>query len=374
MKSKFPLVLVLLCAAGSAGAQDMQALTQKGLDLIQSTTLPNKKFDAAYVLQPARKWTVTLEGTGIRIGADLHSDLQVTDLSEDNPQIYKGTMDTGMRSHLYKKIGIGIAYGGLGISYGVELGRNKEEKNKYFSLGSAGTFYGARIQYYKTHAYVEGTLDFENSAPISLTSNHPCQARDLTMDAFYAFNKRKFVYSAAHVGKIVQRRSVGSWMVAAKYLQGDFSFNPADDLLTSLLNGLNRYSARQLQLGGGYSYNWVLLHRNPENLKTCVGLQNLTVNATFLPMVSLFNHIYTEQSGGPRTRYVGQPVISPTIRCALGYARDRWHFHVLAGYNRFGFHGADTDIQENGGLLRSKVRTRGVFYDLTAQVTASVRL
>lgn len=373
MKRKFPLVLVLICCAGSARAQNLPPILQEGWNRIMKMTEPNKNQDPDFVLQPTPKWSVTLEGNGIRMGADLHSDIRVTDLSLGNSRTYNGTMETGMQKRLYKKIGAGVSYGGLGLSYGVELGRRKEEKNKYFSLGTIGTFYGARIQYYKTHEFVEGTLDIDDTAPVSLLSEYPCQARDLTMDAFYAFNKKQFTYSAAYVGKLVQRRSVGSWMVASKFLQGDFSFDPNDRLLISLLNGLNRYSTLQFQLGGGYSYNWVILHRDPEDLQTCKGLRNLTVNATALPMVSLFNYIHTQQSGGPKTRYAGRPAFSPTVRCAVSYAWDRWHVHVLASYNRFGFHGTDTEIRENNGVLRTNVHTRGVFYDLTAQVKVSAR-
>ena len=339
-------------------------------------TGPKKNLDPAFVLQPELKWDVSLEGTGIRTGADLHSDLKVTDLSTGSPVIYNGTLETGMQKRLYKKIGAGLSYGGLGLSYGVEVGRPKGEKNKYFSLGTNGSFYGARIQYYKTHEYVEGVLAFDNTEPVSLLSDYPCEARDLTIDAFYAFNKKHFAYSAAHVGRIIQRRSVGSWMVAMKYLQGDFSFKSDDRLLISLLNGLDRYSTLQLQVGGGYSYNWVILHRDPEDAHTWKGLRNLTANATVLPMLSLANYLFTEQGEGAdrdKVRYVGQPAFSPTIRGALAYAWDQWHIHFLVGYNRFGFHGADTEVKENGSRLRSNVHTRGVFYDMTAQVKVKMR-
>ena len=376
MKSKLALVLSLLCAAGFARAQEPPPFLQAGLDYLRKMTAPKKDLDPAFVLQPELKWEAVLEGTGIRTGADLHNDITVTEISGFNSTVYTGTLETGMQKRLYKKIGAGISYGGLGASYGVELGRTKGEKNTYFSLGSIGSFYGARIQYYKTHEYVEGTLDFNNSAPITLLSDHPCQARDLTMDAFYAFNKKHFAYSAAYVGRLAQRRSVGSWMVAAKFLQGDFSFNPEDQLLIALLNGLNRYSTLQALIGGGYSYNWVILHRDPEEPATWKGLRNLTLNATILPMLSLFNYISTEQGDGSdrtRVRFVGQPAFSPTIRCAIGYAWDSWHVNVLASYNRFGFRGADTEVKENGGNLHSNVQTQGVFYDLTAQVKVGMK-
>lgn len=374
MKSKIALVFLLMSAAVTVSAQDRSSFFRSCMDFIDRLADSGRNLDTVYVLRPALKWEVALDGTGIRTGADLYSDITVTDLTGSNPQTVSGTLRTGMQKRLYKKIGAGISYGGLSLSYGVEVDRESPRQNRYFTLGSTGSYYGAQIQYYSTHEYVEGSLDIENVPPVTLTSLNPCQVRDLTVDAFYAFNRKKFVYSAAYSGRLVQQRSAGSWMVAAKYLQGDFRLD--DIVLSTLLNGLNRYSTLQVQLGGGYSYNWTVVHRAPEDPRTWRGLRNLTVNATVLPMISLYHDIHVEQGAGEdmkRTRYAGQPVFSPTVRCAAGYAWDRYHVNVSAGYNRFSFHGADTLLEEDGGYLRTKVRTKGVFYDLTAKVQVSVR-
>ena len=378
MKSKCLLVLALLCVAASASAQDVDSLWLRAKDFVLKLASRKKDIDPDYALQPELKWNVMLEGTGIRMGADLHSDITVTDLSDGTPQILHATLETGMKKRLYKKVGGGLSYGGLGLSFGFEVGKSSPKRNRYFSLGKAGSYYGARIQYYKSHEFVEGTLDadMEGFTPVALTSENPCQLRDLTIDGFYAFNRKKFVYTAAYGGRIVQRRSAGSWMVAAKYLQGDFSFDKNDDVLISLLNGLNRYSTMQALVGGGYSYNWVVLHRDPGDSHTWKGLQNLTVNVTALPMVSLFNDIRTEQGSGrslKQMKYTGQLAFSPTLRAGLCFAWDRYYVDVYAGYNRFGFRGADTLLEEDGGLLRTNVSTRGTFYDLTAKVQLNVR-
>ena len=376
--SKYILVLALLCAAVSASAQDVDELWVQVKDYMHQLASRKKDIDPDYALQPELKWNATLEGTGIRMGADLHSDITQTDLSGETPQTTNATLETGMKKRLYKKLGGGLSYGGLGFSFGFEVGKASPKRNTYFNLGSTGSYYGARVQYYKTHEYVEGTLDIDTDdfIPISLTSDNPCQVRDLTIDGFYAFNRKKFVYTATYGGRIVQRRSAGSWMVAAKYLQGDFSFDKNDAVLITLLNGLNRYSTMQALVGGGYSYNWVVLHRDPRDRKTWKGLQNLTLNVTALPMISLFNDIRTEQGSGrtlKQMKYTGQLAFSPTLRAGLCFAWDRYYVNVYAGYNRFGFHGADTLIEEDNGRLRTNVKTRGTFYDLTAKVQLNVR-
>ena len=378
MKSKHLLVLVLLCVAASASAQEADDIWVQVKDYVQQLTSRKKDIDPDYALQPELKWNATLEGTGIRMGADLHSDITQTDLSGGAPQTIHATLETGMKKRLYKKLGGGLSYGGLGFNFGFEVGKASPKRNTYFSLGTAGSYYGARVQYYKSHEYVEGVLDIDldSFVPMALTSENPCRMRDLTIDGFYAFNRKKFVYTAAYGGRIVQRRSAGSWMVAAKYLQGDFSFDKNDEVLIALLNGLNRYSTMQAQVGGGYSWNWVVLHRDPRDRHTWKGLQNLTFNVTALPMVSLFNDIRTEQGSGrslKKTKYAGQMAFSPTLRAGLCFAWDRYYVDVHASYNRFGFRGADTLIEEDSGRLRTNVSTRATFYDLTAKVQLNVR-
>lgn len=378
MNRKYIILFALFCVTASAAAQEKSDLWEQAKRYLKESTAKKKSLDPAYTLQPELKWTASVGATGIRMGADLHSDITQTDLSGDSPQTTRATLETGMKKRLYKKLGGGLSYGGLGFSFGFEVGKVSPKRNTYFNLSTTGSYYGARIQYYKTHEYVEGTLDIdtEDFIPIALTSDNPCQVRDLTIDGFYAFNRKKFVYTATYGGRIVQRRSAGSWMVAAKYLQGDFSFDKNDAVLITLLNGLNRYSTMQALVGGGYSYNWVVLHRDPRDQKTWKGLQNLTLNVTALPMVSLFNDIRTEQGSGrtlKQMKYVGQLAFSPTLRAGLCFAWDRYYVNVYAGYNRFGFHGADTLIEEDNGRLRTNVSTRGTFYDLTAKVQLNVR-
>ena len=374
MKSKYLIISALFFITASASAQDTSDLWEQTKGFLKESTSKKKSLDPAYTLQPDLKWTASGGMNGIQMGADLHSDIETTALVGGESRPLNVTLETGMKKRLYKKVVFGVSYGDLGLNFGFEVGKRGPKRNTYFNLGTAGSYYGARIQYIKTHEYVEGRLDFdlEDIAPIVLTSDNPCQARDLTIDGFYAFNRHKFVHTAAYGGRIVQRQSVGSWMVAAKYLQGDFTLN--DATLTDILR-LNRYATRQLQVGAGYSYNWVILHRNPEN-KQWKGLQNLTVNLTALPMISVSNNIFTEKGSGRtkvRTRYTGQPAFSPMLRAGICYAWDRYYVSVQANYNRFGFRGVNTVTVEADGQNPSKVNTRGVFYDLTAKAQVNVR-
>jgi hypothetical protein len=120
----------------------------------------------------------------------------------------------------------------------------------------------------------------------------------------------------------------------------------------------------------------VLLHRDPHDPKTAGGLRNLTLNATAMPMFSLYNHIRTEQntSGGLiKVRYQGQPAFSPTIRGGLCYTGGRVNIILRAEYERFSFQGVDTEVSEEKDHLRTKVRTAGVFYGMEVEATVNVR-
>ena len=376
MIGKHLIAISLFCVAASAAAQDMSAVWEQTKEILKESSAQQKNLDPLYTLQPELKWTASLGGTSIRMGADLHSDIQATlVVGEGEPQMTNVTLETELKKRLYKKVVLGISYGDLGLNLGFEVGNVGPRQNTYVDFGTVGSYYGARMQYYKTYEYVEGTLDFEleDIPSIKLNSETPSRVRDFTIDGFYAFNRRKFVYTASYGGRIVQRQSVGSWMVAAKYFRGDFFLN--DKTLVQGLEGLNRYITRQTHVGAGYSYNWVALHKDPKDRHTWKGLQNLTVNLTAVPMVSLINHIYTERGSGRtkvRTRHAGHMAFSPTVRTGVCYAWDRYYVSLQAEYNRFGFHGADTDIQGEDGQPCT-VSTRGVFYDLTGKVQMNVR-
>lgn len=377
MKRKILLIPVLLMAALRAEAQEAQPswLARMGLDYLHSLTAPKKSLDSVYVFQPTLKWTVSVESEILRIGADLHSTFSVTDLTGDNPSITQGTLDTGMKNLPYRKVGLAGGYGSLRLGFGVQLGKKSGKKNTYLSFGMTNPSYGARARYYKIHPYPEGTLVYGDGAPVSLASEIPGEMRTLALDAFYAFNRHRFVYTAVYDGRILQRRSAGSWLVAAKYLQGDVSLGE-NDPLWARLNNQERYSTRQFSLGGGYSFNWVLFHQDPTEPSTASGLRNLTLNATLQCRLSFLNHVQTVQAaaaGGKTVRYTGQPALAPAAQGGLCYSLGRCCFCASVEYDYFGFQGIETDASAENDHLRTRVRTEGTFYNLTVQGKVSVR-
>ena len=378
MKRSFVLFLLFLLPAVSLSAQEKEQswLVRTAVNLFHSLTAPNKSLDSVYVFQPSLIWTATMESEVIRTGADLHSDITISDFTEHKRNITSGTLDTGMKNQPYWKLGLAAGYGSLSVGYGLNLAKKKGDQDRYFSFAIAAPAYGAEVRYHRLSEYPQGTLVLEGIDPIDLSTDYPGETRSLTIDGYYCFNWHKFVLSATENARLLQRRSAGSWMVAAKYQQGDFSLNQDAPLVTQTLKGLQSYSTQQFSVGGGYSFNWVLLHRDPSEPKTARGLRNLTLNATALPMISFLNHIQIRQEtdeGLQKEQINGHPAFSPTLRGAFCYTLDRWSLCAETTYTRFGFQGVDTEISEENGSLRTGVKTRGTFYEWSIHVELNFR-
>lgn len=240
--------------------------------------------------------------------------------------------------------------------------------------------YGAKIQFFKTHEYIDGNLDVDGaSLPYTFTSDYPGTMRTLTFDAYYLFNHRHFSYTAATEGNFVQHRSAGSWMAIAKYQQGDMSLDQNDKFMLSFSSGLCRYITRQVSLGAGYSFNFVPIHKNASNPLSGKGFRNLTVNLSAIPMASLYNHLITysilrEGDSSGRSQFDGKIVPAFIVRGGLSFSWDRFCLVSSVSYNRFGFNGLPSVVWEDGHSLKNDIDTDGSFYDLTAKFSVIVRL
>lgn len=370
----------------SLGAVCFQAAAQGGIidrlvkSFFDKVAGPDPRFDSAYVTRPVLPWSFSLETTLISTGSDLTSDLKVTDYTVPNSPVVNAVLESRMQRHLHKKVGGSIGYGSLNLSGAVEVGSRNPGKNTFFSFSVRQPSFGAKVQFFKTHEYVDGILDIEGaSTPYTFTSDYPGMMRTLTLDAYYLFNHRRFSYTAATEGNFVQHRSAGSWMAIAKYQQGDMYLDQADKFMLSFSNGLCRYTTRQISLGAGYSFNYVPIHRNVSDHLSGKGFRNLTINLSAIPMASLYNHLNTysilqEDASSGKSSFDGRIVPAFIVRGGLCLSRDRFSFVASASYNRFGFNGLPSVVWEDGHRLKTDIDTDGVFYDLTAKFSVIVRL
>lgn len=362
------VLLVLVFFSGlSLTAQEKQSswLTRTFNGYLKSLTAHKTHFDSTYIYQTLLKWTVALESERLSPSADLFFDFKARIPAPDGILTQNGTLQIGLQDRAFQKIGLAAGYGSLRFGYGIQLGKREGERNQYYSFGITSTSFGGQVRYYKIHPNPAGLLEFEGEAPpIDLISDLPGELRSLTLDAFYAFNRKRFLFNAAYTGRHLQRRSAGSWIVSAKYLQGDFSLDPEDPIGTQL-TGVFRFATRQLSVGGGYSFNWVPFHRDPVDHANG-GLHNLTVNATLLPMISFLNILRTGETRGEESvQSRNQPIFTPVIRGALCYSRGRWSICAESDFSCYNFRGAEKEIAITPGTEPVRVKTRGVFYDFT---------
>ncbi len=368
------------------GASCFQAYAQGGIidravkSFFDKVTGPDPRFDSSYVTRPALPWSFSLETTLISTGSVLESDIKTTDYTLTGSPAINAVLESRMQRHLHKKVGGSIGYGSLSLSGAVEVGSKNPGKNTFMSFAVRQPSYGAKIQFFKTHEYIDGNLDVEGvSQPYKFTSDYPGMMCTLTLDAYYLFNHKRFSYTAATEGNFIQHRSAGSWITIVKYLQGDMSLDRNDKFMLSFSNGLCRYITRQVSLGAGYSFNFVPIHRNASDPLSGRGFRNLTINLSAIPMASLYNHLITywlvknDNSSG-RAQFDGKIVPAFIVRGGLSFSWDRFSLVTSASYNRFGFNGLPSVMWEDGHGLKHETDTDGVFDDLTAKFSFIVRL
>lgn len=364
---RFVLLVLVFFSGLSLTAQEKPSswLTRTFNGYLKSLTARKTQFDSTYIYQTPLKWTAALECERISPSADLFFDFKARILTPDGIWTQNGSLQIGLQDQAYRKIGLAAGYGSLRFGYGIQLGKKEGGRNRYYTFGVNSTSYGGQVRYFKIHPNPTGLLEYEGEElPIELLSDLPGELRSLTIDTFYAFNQKRFLFNAAYTGLHLQRRSAGSWIASAKYLQGDFSLDPEDPIGTQI-TGVFRFAARQLSVGGGYSFNWVPLHRDSVD-DANGGLHNLTVNATVLPMISFLNILRTgETRGDESVQSRNQPIFTPVVRGALCYSRDRWSICAESEFSCYNFRGEEKEVEITSGTEPARVKTRGVFYDFT---------
>lgn len=174
--------------------------------------------------------------------------------------------------------------------------------------------------------------------------------RNFAIDGYYVFNNKRFAYPAAYKIGLVQRHTAGSWMLTARYMQGRL-FNSPEAAWDSY-NLLDCFSTMQASIGGGYSVNFVLWHKDPVGPRD-EKLRNLTINLTAMPVITLVNYLTTtsyeyDDEGNysgekiskiwcyPMPNYIGSAAISLTF--------GRIYFSTQFTYNWFYFRSNDAFV------------------------------
>ena len=214
-------------------------------------------------------------------------------------------LSTGMSN----RIGLGLNFRGVGLSYSVALGK---AMNFDFGFQSYGTRFGFEYS-------LRGSSELSGAVSWPGQSQNRAENGDLTLLAsnlnlFYNFNSR-FSYAAAMKQSAIQLRSAGSLIVAASWTLWDVLGAGPDILseqtsvqtfleVTNLMH--NRFS-----VGAGYGYNLVL------------GQEHWLLHASLIPMWTFYDTT-TRRVQGVSTKYkhaMGRIAATGTARAGIYY---RW--------------------------------------------------
>lgn len=307
------------------------------------------KVDTTRIYQPKACFSLGLFTTGQKAGFDVDVNFGI---KLDEMSSMMGISTYKLSENLCKKIGIEVGYGNIGFGYGLEVGPRSATKKSSLAFNVIGKSWGARLNYFKiTNPFTSGLTLWDEDGELLLqdefTTEEKASLRSFTIDGYYVFNNKRFAYPAAYKMGLVQRRTAGSWMLTARYMQGDL-YNSLNGSWDSY-NLLDCYSTMQASVGGGYSANFVLWHKDPAGPRD-EGLRNLTANLTVMPMLTVFNYLKTttyeyDEDGNYSSKRVSKVLCYPVPNyigsVAVSLTFNRFYFSTQFTYNRFYFRSRD---------------------------------
>ena len=359
-----------------------------------------KHIDTTYIYRPKPQWMVRLNGniqqTGVRFYNDMHADFYEGETPSG--ETLDAKVKINMEEKVHYQMGLALGWGGLSAGWNFEVGRKSAEKNTSMYLAFKRTFYGAQVYYHNIKQKPNGTawvaIDSEETGHIETggieaESDYAASLKEVVADAYYAFNRKRFAYTAVYSGNVVQRRSAGSWMLGAKYMWAKVKFADEDDFAQLGYQIITGFTVQQGSIGGGYSYNLVALHHNPTGNHE-KGLRNLTFNATLMPMFTFLNSITTHRrvfdrdgEGNILDTYTdnkehswGKVHLNYVAYVGAIFSFNRYSLRLEGHYNYFQFRHKDhqDDVPMNdGGYLALNTKSHGHIYDWGVTMRFMVR-
>ena len=349
MKKLFTLIL-LFCSVASLHAQEPVFLQKANEFLIKRDDV-----DTTRIYQPSKAClSLGLLTTGQKAGFDVDVDFKV---KFDNASSLDGISKYSLSENLCKKIGLEVGYGNASFSYSLEVGPRSAWKKSAFGLGIMGKSWGAKFNYSKiTNPFISSlTIGQEGNEGYfhdEIITEEAAVLKNFTVDGYYVFNNKCFAYPAAYKIGFIQRHTAGSWMLTARYMQGSLYNSP--EASWDSYNMLDCFSTMQASVGGGYSVNFVLWHKDPVGPRD-EGLRNLTINLTAMPVITFANYLKTtvyefdldeendefHHTGERLSKIWCYPMPNYIGSAAVGLTMWRFFFSTQFTYNRFYFRSRD---------------------------------
>ena len=343
---------------------------------------PSPELDPEAIYQPKPRFHFALTGDIRQANMDEEKLFEVGVGHFDGYNVtyeeIPARISSSMSSDLDKAVGFQAGYGNLGLALSKKI--KGQGKDDYFSFDYLSAGFAVQVQYFNllqpvTYRYTMGEEGHWAYSDQEGTTENPGNLRTFIVDAFYAFNRRTFAYSAAYKGNLFQRRSAGSWMFGSKLILGDYGIDPSEPI-AGWAGQQSLQTSAQVAFGGGYSFNLVPYHRQPTGDRD-KGLRNVTINATFLPMVTLFNQFTSKAFRlGEDGKYAefhksvmnGKLLVNYVARVGIGWSYDLFTANLSASMDSFSYKGNSEMSVE--GMIADKVATSGRF----ARYTVALRL
>ena len=205
------------------------------LDSLLTENYRRANFDTAYIARPQYKWTVVARMN--LSGATIETE------GNDHGQHFKSRMDAESKATL----SLGVGYQGILLSLALNPAQIAGKYHDYeLNLNCYRRSFGFDVIYQDAKNFT-GRYDQEGMARIELPDG-TLEVQMLSLNAYYAFNSRRFSYPAAFSQSYVQRRSAGSFLLAASYMSQRAALDSEQDQKLKMTN---------IGIGAGYGYNYV---------------------------------------------------------------------------------------------------------------------
>lgn len=192
-------------------------------------------IDTAYITRPQTKWTVTarMNVSGAKIEAE----------GFENGQHFKSEMKANRKATL----SMGVSYLGFSLSLSLNPAKLMGRYSDYeLNFNSYGRRFGFDVIYQDAQNFT-GWHDHEGMERTELPDGM-LKVKTLNLNAFYVFNSRRFSYPAAFSQSYIQRRSAGSFLLAASGMGQHATLDWEQEMQLKMTN---------IGLGAGYGYNYV---------------------------------------------------------------------------------------------------------------------
>ena len=192
-------------------------------------------IDTAYIKRPQTKWTFVgrLNVSGAKIEAE----------GLENGQHFNSEMEDNRKATL----SVGVSYLGFSLSGALNPAKLMGKYHDYeLNFNLYGKRFGFDVIYQDAHNFT-GWHDHEGMERIDLPSDI-LSVKTLNLNAYYAFNSRRFSYPAAFSQSYIQRQSAGSFLLAVSGQGQNATLDWQEEMQMKITN---------IGIGAGYGYNYV---------------------------------------------------------------------------------------------------------------------